>query len=147
MAEDPVPNPPPFAGRETGWLEPRITRAAEQCARAGAEAAIFRHSRLPTPAEARAAVRGSALDCQPDWDEHLLQLEQRVCDFVAVVLRDEVALDDDPELVIERLLQRGAGVTEHVFVHALPMPALLTLKCIVDELTAARPGWDLTPPV
>lgn len=149
-AEDGVPNPPLFFGAETGWLEPHMTRVAEECARAGAAEAILRSARLPTAAEVQTVVTASALGDWPDWERHMREVQHARVDFVAVVLRDDISLDDDPSTLLDRLDELAASpaapTSDAAFVRSLSTPTLLCLKCVVDALHAMIPGWDSRPP-
>lgn len=151
MAEQ-FPDPPPFYGRETGWLEPSITRAAEQCARQGARAAIEARARLPTPAEAERAVQASEhLAHEPDWQQHADGLAAGRGSFVLVALAEQHCLDDDPPRLIAALRtfwqRHAAGASlRRQFLDGLSTPSLLVLKVVMDTLAGDDPAWDAAAP-
>lgn len=133
---DPVPHPPTFAGHATGWLEPAVTRAMEVMARAGARQLILEHG-MPTEEQANAAVeRSEFLAYQPDWEHHLSEVFAGRRDCLAVVLRDEVALDDATDFMFERLraywAASGGSSALAQFLDALSTPALITLALLVS---------------
>ena len=148
------PNPPAIDAGQTGWLEPFVAGVAEDCARRGATAAICAHRRLPTAAEARRGAEACDLAFQPDWDEHALSvLRDPARCFLAVCLKPDQALDDDPTKLFDALdgywrrgeqltTRRTAATRQQQFVAGLSTPMLLVLKAAMDALTAAEPHWD-----
>lgn len=146
MADFP-PNPPTLNGVETGWLDSRLTGLGERCLRQGAIAALAAHGRVPTVAEAREGAERSWLMCEPDWDAFVeATLPIPTSSFLAVCLKTDQALDDDPEKLYAALetywqqregrprtrLAEATAVTD--FASSLSTPTLLVLVAVVNKL-------------